>query len=312
VKSASSLLGVVVLCLAAIAHPSFSLGASEQTGTDFPAGTQFVLPDANSTITFATSGHYGKASLNQGVWDFSNLAFGTTEITLGLPSTVNFGIGDLGFSATDCNITVLCLEKILGFLPTDQNWLNYTLVGSGSQALKICSSNAGGMVTFWNVYIDGENRSKGNGWTATEGDWLNITGAKTSVCIHRHDVDPVTVKVWELKTQGLNDTQIIAELRKLHMGWNPETGATAIGDSSTPEEKAYLANPSTAPMHQASPLPLSTERLEISSQENSSAASGLILLIFIILAIIVALLIATATVFHLRYNREQNQKRGSG
>jgi hypothetical protein len=94
VKYASSLLGVVVLCLAAIAHPSFSLGASEQTGTDFPAGAQFVIPNANSTITFATSGQYGKASLNQDVLDFSNLSFDTTEITLGLPG-VDFYRGRL-------------------------------------------------------------------------------------------------------------------------------------------------------------------------------------------------------------------------
>ncbi|MCW4024801.1 MAG: hypothetical protein NWF01_07185 [Candidatus Bathyarchaeota archaeon] len=53
-------------------------------------------------------------------------------------------------------------------------------------------------------------------------------------------VDPVTLKIQELKEQGLNTEQITAELEKLNMGWYPKTGATWIGRTLTSEELAKM------------------------------------------------------------------------
>ena len=53
-------------------------------------------------------------------------------------------------------------------------------------------------------------------------------------------VDPVTSKIQEFKSQGLNDEQITAKLSELGMGWYPETGATWIGRTLTPEELAEM------------------------------------------------------------------------
>jgi hypothetical protein len=53
-------------------------------------------------------------------------------------------------------------------------------------------------------------------------------------------VDPVTLKIKEFKSLGLNDEQITAELNKLGMGWYPKTGATWIGKTLTPEEVAEM------------------------------------------------------------------------
>jgi hypothetical protein len=53
-------------------------------------------------------------------------------------------------------------------------------------------------------------------------------------------VDPVTLKIQDFKAQGLNDDQITAELEKLNMGWDPQTGATWLGQALTPEEQAKM------------------------------------------------------------------------
>ena len=59
-------------------------------------------------------------------------------------------------------------------------------------------------------------------------------------------VDPVTLKIQEFKTQGLNNDQITSELSKLGMGWYPLTGATWMGRTLSAEELAKM--PSTNPV----------------------------------------------------------------
>lgn len=59
-------------------------------------------------------------------------------------------------------------------------------------------------------------------------------------------VDPVTLKIQELKEQGLGTEEITVELEKLGMGWYPETGATWIGRALTSEELAKMPNRTAA------------------------------------------------------------------
>ena len=59
-------------------------------------------------------------------------------------------------------------------------------------------------------------------------------------------IDPVTLKVAELKTRGLKDEEITTELAKFGMGWYPPTGATWIGRTLTPEELVKM--PPRAPL----------------------------------------------------------------
>jgi hypothetical protein len=59
-------------------------------------------------------------------------------------------------------------------------------------------------------------------------------------------VDPVTLKIQDFKAKGLNEEQITAELEKTGMGWDPETGATWIGRTLTPEELAEMPSKSSA------------------------------------------------------------------
>lgn len=75
---------------------------------------------------------------------------------------------------------------------------------------------------------------------AAQTDYLIIDGEHWQP--PRNFVDPVTLKIHAFKTQGLDDRQITIELEKLGMGWYPETGATWIGRTITPEEAVKLPN----------------------------------------------------------------------
>jgi hypothetical protein len=55
--------------------------------------------------------------------------------------------------------------------------------------------------------------------------------------------DPVTLKIQELRLQGLSDGQITVKLAETGMGWYPETGATWMGRTLTSQELAEM--PST-------------------------------------------------------------------
>jgi hypothetical protein len=61
-------------------------------------------------------------------------------------------------------------------------------------------------------------------------------------------VNPVTVKIQELKTQGLSDDQITVELEKQNMGWDSKTGATWLGHLLTVEEQAKMPLSKPAPI----------------------------------------------------------------
>jgi len=111
-------------------------------------------------------------------------------------------------------------------------------------------------------------------------------------------VDPVMLKVRELKEQGLNDTQIIAELEKLGMGWNPETGATWIGTTLSPEEEAQLPVP-TILAPSSSPLPTTTptDPAFDATTENSSSPSVSTEALLIMTATIVLIPAVTIAIF---------------
>lgn len=53
-------------------------------------------------------------------------------------------------------------------------------------------------------------------------------------------VSPVSLKIRELQDRGLTEEEIMVELEKLGMGWNPKTGDKWVGRLATPEELEVL------------------------------------------------------------------------
>ncbi|MCJ7773486.1 MAG: hypothetical protein MUP22_10185 [Desulfobacterales bacterium] len=64
-----------------------------------------------------------------------------------------------------------------------------------------------------------------------------LTASKRKPWPTKNLVNPVEPKIAEFKAKGMTDAQITVELRKLGMGWDPNSGATGlIGESPSPEE----------------------------------------------------------------------------
>jgi len=47
--------------------------------------------------------------------------------------------------------------------------------------------------------------------------------------IIENPIDPVDQKIQELKAQGIADSEIVKELRKINIYWNPETNVKSAG-----------------------------------------------------------------------------------
>jgi hypothetical protein len=95
-------------------------------------------------------------------------------------------------SAKDCNITLTGVSGIN--MPNQIGWVTYNVTGVGSQTIDLSSldGNAYGFVSEYVVFIDGVNRTKGDGWTFTP---FTITGATTNVGIGYTGIyNPVTLE----------------------------------------------------------------------------------------------------------------------
>lgn len=58
--------------------------------------------------------------------------------------------------------------------------------------------------------------------------------------IIENPIDPVDQKIQELKAQGIADSEIVKELRKINIYWNPETNVKSAGIVEPDEENLYV------------------------------------------------------------------------
>jgi hypothetical protein len=85
-------------------------------------------------------------------------------------------------------------------------------------------------------------------------------------------VDPVTLKIQEFKTQGLDEDQITSKLEKLGMGWYPPTGATWMGRTLNSEElsKMPTREPITVSSDDAQDAVLQVNKVSLMRTSSSS------------------------------------------
>ena len=146
----------------------------------FTSTDSFANPACNSTINFGYNGTYlGTASLANNVWYFQNLAVNGITPN-GIP------LWDFAVCAQNCQMTIISYDP--GALTGRTNvaaWLNFTVVGVGTQAVNLnYGNNVGSIVPNCTVCIDGENRTQGDGWFLLNDGWVTITGATSNVSIY--------------------------------------------------------------------------------------------------------------------------------
>jgi hypothetical protein len=151
--------------------------------TTFTSATQFNIPNRDSTVTFASGGSYGNATLDGDTWNFAGLF-----VNGGLSVLPNINGVSFSVSATNTNVTITHLD-VLNMVPPAPGKLEYSVSGVGTQAVNLHYSRYG--LINWTVYIDGVAKMKGDGWTMTSDGWLNITGAVQEVSIQWAQPDTI-------------------------------------------------------------------------------------------------------------------------
>jgi hypothetical protein len=150
--------------------------AQDDTGyTDFMPQDQFVIPEYNSAISFAAGGSYGNASLIDNIWHFTKLILANATSIFPSFEGIRFSV-----SAQNCNITITRIDT-LNTYPPSSGWIEYTVSGMGNQTLNLNYEE--GWLSY-TVHIDGEEKTKNNGWAVSKDGWITVTGATSDVRIH--------------------------------------------------------------------------------------------------------------------------------
>ena len=85
----------------------------------FKAGDKFVIPESNGVISFASSGNYSQATLENGAWHFINLRLNRSSLL------ANFTV-----SARNTNVTIISYTSRNGTYPSIA--LRFSLSGEGT------------------------------------------------------------------------------------------------------------------------------------------------------------------------------------
>jgi hypothetical protein len=148
----------------------------ETESTAFTPQDQFIIPEYNGAISFATGGSYSTASLVDNIWHFKGLLL--TNATSAFPKFqgIRFSV-----SAQNCNLTITRIDT-LNVFPPWPGWVEYTVSGAGNQTLNLNYSQERWL--SYTVYVDGEEKTQNDSWSVTEDGWLSVTAAASNVRIH--------------------------------------------------------------------------------------------------------------------------------
>jgi hypothetical protein len=148
----------------------------EEEPTAFTPQDQFIIPEYNGAISFATGGSYSNASLIDNIWHFTGLLLTNATSSFPFFSGIRFSV-----SVQNCNITITRIDT-LNVFPPSSGWVEYTVSGVGNQTLNLNYSQKRWL--GYTVYVDGKEKTQNDGWTVTEDGWLAVTGATSNVRIH--------------------------------------------------------------------------------------------------------------------------------
>lgn len=160
------------------ATSNVSIQWAETSTLNFTNSATFPIPSCNSSINFISDGTYlGEPILTNNTWSFQNLAL-AGSIQRGTP------LWTFAITAQNSNVTVDSFnpEAFEGSV-NGSAWLNYTVVGTGSQVINFGGDNGNGNLGPY-VYIDGENRTQGNGWLLLNDGSISVAGANSNVSIY--------------------------------------------------------------------------------------------------------------------------------
>jgi hypothetical protein len=144
-----------------------------QTDTVFSPADKFSIPASNGTISFAVNGTYANATLENGVWNFTDLRLNGSQ-----------PLESFEVSAQNSNVTIF---SYLTFSATIRGaLLSYAVKGQGKQTIDIgidSKKDGRNANAEWSVIFNGALRGEGDGWSITPDSTLIINDAVGNVTI---------------------------------------------------------------------------------------------------------------------------------
>jgi hypothetical protein len=161
------------------------------TPTEFTPADAFPIPNQNATITFGLNGTYTAATLQNDTWTFENLQLSYPQSALGFNLSDAQPIGDLKFSAKDCNVTIYAYLTFYYTLPV--NSLMYYVNGSGTQTVNLGLNITRSDPSEWSI-ITGNNvfLAAQQGWKLLPDNTLVIEDTSGNVTIAHFQLDTFT------------------------------------------------------------------------------------------------------------------------
>ena len=173
-KTSSAIALTVIIFLLLISFTS----VQAQTLTNFTTGDTFNIPSSNSQISFAVNGSYSSATLQGGVWVF-------TDLHLNRNPTLNI----LKISAENSNLTIVSYQtRNMTSRAVGNERFAYRVVGEGKVTVNLGYSNAGQYGgSDWYVSKPGRNQttflSLGHDYSLKNDGTLVINGLTGNVTV---------------------------------------------------------------------------------------------------------------------------------
>ncbi|MHC3129063.1 MAG: hypothetical protein IBV52_03200 [Candidatus Bathyarchaeota archaeon] len=150
------------------------LAQDDPEPTVFTPQDQFIIPEYNTSINFASNGSYVYTNLENSTWRFQNLIVDNYV-------TPNASTWYLRMSALDCNVTI---TSYCAPYTNEDAWINYTVTGVGTQAIDNNYDRLGRWeISNYTVIIDGTEEAENDGWIVSDDGWLIVTNATSNVTI---------------------------------------------------------------------------------------------------------------------------------
>jgi hypothetical protein len=189
-KTAKAMTTIIVTLFLIISNVNAPTQAQIVLTEVTPADT-FLIPEQNAAINFAYNASFSSATLQNGTWAFKNLQISHPQTMLGINLSDAQSIGDLKFSAYDCNVTIWAYLTFYYTLPV--NSLMYYVNGSGSQKINLGLNYTHSDPSEWSI-IKGDNvfLAAGQGWSLLPDNTLIIEDISGNVTIAHFQLDTFT------------------------------------------------------------------------------------------------------------------------
>jgi len=189
-KTASAI--TVILVIAALIIYTINEPTLAQiTPVEFTPTDTFPIPEQNATINFAFNGTFTSATLQNGTWTFKNLQISHPQSALGFDLSDAQPVGDLKFSAKNCNVTIWAYLTFYYTLPV--NSLMYYVNGLGTQTVNLGLNYTRADASEWSI-ITGDNvfLAAQQGWKLLPDNTLIIENTSGNVTIAHFQLDAFT------------------------------------------------------------------------------------------------------------------------